>query len=55
VVLFADSSQACAVPEDASSELDGGIRYHGVSAVEARDTVQALQASAACMPRSSRC
>jgi type VI secretion system secreted protein VgrG len=42
--IFADSTQACAVPEDPSSALDGGIRYHGVSAVEARDTVQALQA-----------
>jgi len=44
VVLFADSTQPCAVPEDASSEADGGIRYHGGSAVEARDTVQALRA-----------
>jgi Rhs element Vgr protein len=42
MVLFADSSQACAVPEDPSSEVDGGIRYHGVSAVERQDTVQAL-------------
>jgi type VI secretion system secreted protein VgrG len=42
VVLFADSSQRCAVPEDPGSEVDGGIRYHGVSAVEQRDTVQAL-------------
>jgi type VI secretion system VgrG family protein len=42
MVLFADSSQACAVPEDPSSEADGGIRYHGVSAVERQDTVQAL-------------
>jgi Rhs element Vgr protein len=45
LVLFADSTQASAVPEDASSEGDGGIRFHGVSAVEAQDTVQALQAS----------
>jgi Rhs element Vgr protein len=44
LVIFADSTQACAVPEDASSASEGGIRYHGVSAVEARDTVQALQA-----------
>jgi Rhs element Vgr protein len=43
LVLLADSTQACAVPEDASCSEDGGIRYHGVSAVEARDTVQALQ------------
>jgi type VI secretion system secreted protein VgrG len=45
LVLFADSTQACAVPEDASSERDGRIRFHGVSAVETQDTVQALQAS----------
>jgi uncharacterized protein involved in type VI secretion and phage assembly len=44
LVIFADSTQACAVPEDAGSAQDGGIRYHGVSAVEVRDTVQALQA-----------
>lgn len=42
-VLFADSSQLSAVPEDASSAADGGIRYHGVSSVERQDTVQALQ------------
>lgn len=42
-VLFADSTRSCAVPEDAGSAADGGIRYHGVSAVELRDTVQALQ------------
>lgn len=44
MVLFADSSHDSAVPEDPSSEMDGGIRYHGVSAVEHRDTVQALTA-----------
>lgn len=44
MVMFADSTQPCAVPEDPSSELDCGIRYHGVSAVERRDTVQALVA-----------
>ncbi|MEO7577788.1 MAG: type VI secretion system Vgr family protein, partial [Massilia sp.] len=43
-VLFADSSQTSAVPEDASSEADGGIRFHGVRAGERQDTVQALQA-----------
>jgi Rhs element Vgr protein len=42
MVLFADSSQLCAVPEDASSEADGGIRYHGVRPGERQDTVQAL-------------
>jgi type VI secretion system VgrG family protein len=42
MVLFADSTQLSAVPEDPSCETDGGIRYHGVSAVERQDTVQAL-------------
>ena len=44
VVLFGDSSRICAVPHDPCSAADGGIRYHGVSAVERQDTVQALQA-----------
>ncbi|MGZ8317341.1 MAG: type VI secretion system Vgr family protein, partial [Telluria sp.] len=43
-VLFADSSQASAVPDDASSDADGGIRYHGVRPGERQDTVQALKA-----------
>ena len=43
-VLFADSTQVSAVPEDPSSALDGGIRYHNVRAGENQDTVQALQA-----------
>jgi type VI secretion system secreted protein VgrG len=43
-VLFADSTQASAVPEDASSEADGGIRFHNVRAGERQDTVQALRA-----------
>ncbi|NGZ85330.1 type VI secretion system Vgr family protein [Duganella aceris] len=44
VVLFADSSQATATPEDASSAAGGGIRFHGVRAGEASDTIQALNA-----------
>lgn len=44
VVLFADSSQDGATPEDPSSESGGGIRFHGVRAGEASDTIQALQA-----------
>lgn len=44
LVLFADSSQPSGVPEDASSAAGGGIRYHGVSSVEQRDSVQSLQA-----------
>lgn len=42
VVLFADSSQPSAVPEDTNSALDRGVRYHGAHSVEERDTVQAL-------------
>lgn len=44
LVLFADSSQACATPEDASSAAGGGIRFHGARSVEQSDTVQALHA-----------
>ncbi|TFW13650.1 type VI secretion system Vgr family protein [Duganella callida] len=43
VVLFADSSQLSAMPEDASSAVGGGIRFHGARAREASDTIQALQ------------
>jgi type VI secretion system secreted protein VgrG len=43
-VLFADTSQLAAIPEDASSELEGGIRFHNVRAGEKQDTVQALRA-----------
>jgi Rhs element Vgr protein len=43
-VLFADSRVLCAVPEDPSSETDGGIRYHAARSVEHQDTVQALVA-----------
>ncbi|CAN7236235.1 type VI secretion system Vgr family protein [Massilia sp. LjRoot122] len=44
LVLFADSSQLCAVPEDASSEALGGIRFHGARSVEESDSIQALSA-----------
>jgi type VI secretion system secreted protein VgrG len=43
-VLFADTSQLTAIPEDPSSEADGGIRFHNVRAGEKQDTVQALRA-----------
>ena len=43
-VLFADSTQLSAVPDDASSEAGGGIRFHNARAGERHDTVQALQA-----------
>lgn len=44
VVLFADSTQRCAVPEDATSKADGAIRFHGARSVEQQDSVQALVA-----------
>jgi len=44
VVLFADSSQLTATPQDPSSAADGGIRFHNVRAGERQDTVQALRA-----------
>lgn len=42
MVLFSQSDQLSAVPEDPSSALGPGIRYHGAHAMEAQDTVQAL-------------
>ncbi|MCC2970954.1 type VI secretion system Vgr family protein [Massilia sp. IC2-476] len=44
LVLFADSSQRSAVPEDASSEALGGIRFHGARSVEESDSIQSLSA-----------
>jgi len=44
LVLFADSSQLCAVPEDASSAAQAGIRFHGVRSVEESDSIQSLAA-----------
>ncbi|MTV53347.1 type VI secretion system Vgr family protein, partial [Pseudoduganella buxea] len=43
MVLFADSTQHCAVPEDASSAANGGIRFHGARTAEKQDSIQALQ------------
>jgi type VI secretion system VgrG family protein len=43
LVLFADSSNLNAVPEDASSAASGGVRYQAARAGEAHDTVQSLQ------------
>ena len=43
VVLFGDSTQLTAVPDDPSSQADGGIRFHNVRAGERQDTVQALR------------
>lgn len=42
-VLFADSTQLSAVPENPCSQAEGGIRFHNVRAVERSDTVQALR------------
>jgi Rhs element Vgr protein len=44
VVLFADSTDTRATPQDPSSAAGGGIRYHGARAGEAHDTIQALRA-----------
>jgi type VI secretion system secreted protein VgrG len=44
LVLFADSTRPCAVPEDASSQATGAVRFHGVRSVESSDTVQSLSA-----------
>ncbi|QNA90181.1 type VI secretion system tip protein VgrG [Massilia sp. Dwa41.01b] len=41
-VFFADSSHPRAMPEDATSAQDGGIRFHRVGAVERQDAVQSL-------------
>ncbi len=43
IVLFADSTQDSAISEDASSALDGGIRFHGIGPSERQDTVQAVR------------
>ncbi len=45
VVLFADSTQLTAIPEDPSSAADGGIRFHRAGACERQDTVQALSSN----------
>ncbi|MEO7055643.1 MAG: type VI secretion system Vgr family protein, partial [Caldimonas sp.] len=42
LVVFADSPSVASCPEDATSEADGGIRFHRSSAVETRDAVQAF-------------
>ena len=42
VVLFADSSNPDAIPEDISSAAGGSVRYHGARSSEQSDTVQAL-------------
>jgi type VI secretion system secreted protein VgrG len=42
LVLFADSSQQSATPEDASSAAGHGLRYHSARAGEQSDTIQSL-------------
>lgn len=42
VVLFADSTQLTAFPEDPISEADGGVRFHRAGACERHDALQAL-------------
>jgi Rhs element Vgr protein len=46
-VLFADSTQLAAIPEDFSSETDGGIRFHSAHACEGQDSVQTLRSKRA--------
>lgn len=43
LVLFADSTQISAFPEDPSSAADSGIRFHNARVGERQDTVQALR------------
>ncbi len=42
LVVFAGSPSVASCPQDATSEADGGIRFHRSSAVETRDAVQAF-------------
>ena len=42
LVIFADSPAASSCPEDATSEADGGIRFHRSSSVETSDAIQAF-------------
>ncbi|MTW11045.1 type VI secretion system tip protein VgrG [Pseudoduganella eburnea] len=42
LILFADSSQKSATPEDASSAAGHGLRYHAARAGEKFDTIQSL-------------
>ena len=42
LVIFADSPADSSCPEDATSEADGGIRFHRSSSVETSDSVQAF-------------
>lgn len=44
MVLFANSVEESATPEDASSAAGAGIRFHGARVGESSDTVQALHA-----------
>jgi type VI secretion system VgrG family protein len=44
MVLFANSAEQSATPEDATSATGGGIRFHGARAGESADTIQALRA-----------
>ncbi len=44
LVLFADTTQATAFPQDASDAGGNGIRFHGAHSREAQDSIQALGA-----------
>ena len=45
MVLFADSTQDSAMPEDAGSAACGGLRYHAARVGESQDTIQSLRAN----------
>ncbi len=47
LVLFDDSTHQSALPEDASSKVGGGLRYHAARAGESSDTIQSLRAQRA--------
>jgi len=43
LMLFADSRELSATPEDASSQSGAGLRYHAARAVEQSDAIQSLR------------
>jgi type VI secretion system secreted protein VgrG len=53
MVIFADSSALSATPNDPSSAVSGGIRYHGARAAETSDAVQSLSTGRSLIPSHS--
>ncbi|XLZ69536.1 type VI secretion system Vgr family protein [Massilia sp. SR12] len=52
LMLFADSREQSATPEDASSKADAGLRYHAARALEQADAVQSLRRERRMLPGS---